>query len=179
MSAPALFLDRDGVIHADLGYVHRPDQVQFVEGIFELVAAANRGGFRVIIVTNQSGIGRGLYSEGEFHEFMRWMIGEFACRGAAVDAVYHCPYHPVAGVGAYRCESEDRKPAPGMLLRAQRDHDLDLARSIMVGDQASDVEAARRAGVGTIVYVGAECPPDAIGVSRLVEILPLIRAAQP
>jgi D-glycero-D-manno-heptose 1,7-bisphosphate phosphatase len=175
MSAPALFLDRDGVIQTDLGYVHRPDQVQFVEGIFELVAAANRGGFRVIIVTNQSGIGRGLYSQGQFHEFMRWMIAEFACRGAAVDAVYHCPYHPVAGVGAYRRESEDRKPAPGMLLRAQRDHDLDLARSVLVGDQPSDIEAGKRAGVGTLLYLApGGLLEGAFTINALHEVLPFL-----
>jgi D-glycero-D-manno-heptose 1,7-bisphosphate phosphatase len=147
MPCPALFLDRDGVINIDHGHVHRIENFDFIPGIFELVREARRYGYRPVVVTNQAGIGRGIYSEAQFAELTRWMLGCFSDNDAAIDAVYHCPYHPEHGIGPYRQSSYDRKPQPGMLLRAAQDLDLDLQRSLMVGDHATDIEAAHAAGV--------------------------------
>ncbi|KVK92414.1 D-glycero-beta-D-manno-heptose 1,7-bisphosphate 7-phosphatase [Burkholderia cepacia] len=150
---PALFLDRDGVINVDTGYLHRPSECQFVPGIFELVRAANRAGYRVFVVTNQAGIARGFYTEQVFRAFTDWMLGEFAKHGALIDEVYFCPHHPDAGLGEYRVACECRKPLPGMLLRARDEFGVDMARSIMIGDNLTDVEAARAAGVGQVFWL--------------------------
>ncbi|WP_018860767.1 MULTISPECIES: D-glycero-beta-D-manno-heptose 1,7-bisphosphate 7-phosphatase [unclassified Thioalkalivibrio] len=149
MSARALFLDRDGVINVDHGYVHRPDQVEFVPGIFELVAAATARQWPVVVVTNQSGIGRGYYGDSEFRQLTDWMRKRFSERDGRIEAVYHCPHHPHDAQPDYRRACPDRKPEPGMLLRARDDLGLDLPGSVLVGDRASDLEAGRRAGVGT------------------------------
>lgn len=144
----ALFLDRDGVINVEKDYVHRIEDFEFVEGIFALGREAVARGYAPVVVTNQSGIGRGYYSEADFQALTAWMKEEFAREGVAVAAVYHCPYHPESGVGEYRVDSFDRKPNPGMILRAARDLDLDLASSMLVGDRVSDMQAAEAAGVG-------------------------------
>jgi D-glycero-D-manno-heptose 1,7-bisphosphate phosphatase len=150
-SNPALFLDRDGVINIDQGYVHRPDQVTFCDGIFELVAAARALGMSVVVVTNQAGIGRGLYTEADFTALRDWMHARFAEAGAPVDRTYHCPCHPEHGVGEYRRESDWRKPNPGMLLQAAADLNLDLPASVLVGDNETDIQAGIAAGVRTTV----------------------------
>ncbi|MFC6645652.1 HAD family hydrolase [Granulicella cerasi] len=147
MSGRALFLDRDGVVNHEVGYLHRIEDVRWVDGIFSLARTAAELGYRIIVVTNQSGIGRGLYTEAQFHTLMDWMRAEFAAKGARLDAVYFCPFHPREGIGAYQREHEDRKPGPGMLLRGARDLGVDLSRSLMVGDRCSDVAAANAAGV--------------------------------
>lgn len=151
MTRPALFLDRDGVINEDLGYVHRPEQVRFIPGCFELVRAANRAGLPVVIVTNQAGIGRGYYSEACFHSLMAWMAERFAERDAHLDAVYFSPFHPEHGLGDYRKTSDCRKPGPGMLLRAARENELNLAGSLLVGDRPSDLQAGRAAGLSRLL----------------------------
>jgi D-glycero-D-manno-heptose 1,7-bisphosphate phosphatase len=160
----ALFLDRDGVINVERGYVHRREDFLFQEGIFELCAAAQARAFLLIVVTNQAGIGRGYYTESSFLTLTEWMVGTFAEHDIEIARVYYCPYHPVHGIGAYRRDSADRKPQPGMLWRAQADFDVDLASSILVGDKVSDIWAAQAAGVGTkiLLRVGAgEMDPTA------------------
>jgi D-glycero-D-manno-heptose 1,7-bisphosphate phosphatase len=147
----ALILDRDGVVNEDTGYLHRIGECRFVAGIFETVEAFARAGFLTVIATNQSGIGRGLYTEGDYQRLMDWMKGEFTHRGTPIAAVYHCPDHPTEGIGPYRRANPWRKPGPGMLLQAAADLDLDLARSWTIGDKESDIEAGRAAGVGTLV----------------------------
>ena len=172
MSRPALFLDRDGIINVDHGYVVRQEDFDFIEGIFDVVLAANRAGYLVIVVTNQAGIGRGYYTEANFHQITDWMLEQFDLRGAHIEAVYFSPYHPEHGVGEYRRDSDCRKPAPGMLLRAAREHDIDLKHSILVGDKLSDIEAGQRAGVGTLLfYAGEDERMGAITVSRLSEVI--------
>lgn len=146
-----LILDRDGVVNEDRGYVYRAADCRFIDGIFDLVAAFAARGFAIIIATNQSGIGRGLYTETDFQVFMEWVRGEFARRNLFIDAVYHCPDHPTEGIGPYRRASPWRKPEPGMLIQAAHDFSLDLARSWTVGDKLSDIEAGRAAGIGTLV----------------------------
>lgn len=160
MSRPALFLDRDGVINVDHAYVHRREDFEFVEGIFDLVAAACRSGYLIVVVTNQAGIGRGYYSEADFHHLMDWVAEEFEQRDGRLDAVYFCPYHPDHGVGKFKRESDCRKPAPGMLVQAAREWQIDMARSLMVGDKVADMQAARAAGVGTCLLFGLTEPAD-------------------
>lgn len=143
----ALFLDRDGVINIEKNFVHKKEDFEFVEGIFELVSLANKLGYLVVVVTNQAGIGRGYYSEEDFHALMSWVATEFDKRGSRIDRVYYCPYHPDLGVGEYRRNSDDRKPSPGMLLKAAAELGIDLKNSIMVGDRLSDMEAAVSANV--------------------------------
>lgn len=175
MNRPALFLDRDGVINVDHGYVHRPEEFEFVEGIFELVATANGAGYLVVVVTNQAGIGRGYYGETQFHALTDWMKIKFSEHGGIIDAVYFCPYHPEHGIGAYRRESEFRKPAPGMLLQAQSELGIDLERSIFIGDKLSDMAAGRAAGVGTLLHLNGErTGADSIVVTQLSEALPYL-----
>lgn len=163
----ALFLDRDGVINLDHGYVHRREEFDFVDGIFDLAVAASRRGLLLVVVTNQSGIGRGLYTEADFQALMAWVAAEFAARGTPLARIEHCPDHP--GRATPR-----RKPAPGMLLDAAAALGLDLPGSIMVGDQPGDAEAGFRAGIGTRILVSAD-PAAAVPPGTLV--LPSVRAA--
>lgn len=151
----ALFLDRDGVINLDIGYLHRAEDCVFVPGIFELVRAARQAAYDVFVVTNQAGIARGYYNEQTFAEFTAWMLGNFAAEGAPITQVYHCPHHPTAGIGEYKRLCECRKPAPGMLLQAAQEHGVDLAASIMVGDSITDMQAARVAGIGRCYLLGS------------------------
>ena len=151
MGQRALFLDRDGVINVDHGYVHRIEQFEFLPGIFDLCRAAVAAGHVLVVVTNQAGIGRGLYSEADFHAVTAWMTQRFSDEGAPIARVYFCPTHPTAGVGAYRIESPFRKPGPGMILQAADELKIDLQASTLIGDKASDVEAGINAGVGRIV----------------------------
>ena len=149
----ALFLDRDGVINVERGYVHSREDFQFQDGIFELCRAARSLDYLVVVVTNQAGIARGYYTESQFLELTEWMINRFAEHEVHVARVYYCPYHPVHGLGVYKRESPDRKPLPGMLLRARTDLGLDLGSSILVGDRSSDIQAAEAAGVGTKILL--------------------------
>ena len=172
--SPALFLDRDGVINEEVGYLYRPEDVRWVEGIFSLAETARRLGYRLVVVTNQSGIARGLYTTSQFEALMDWMRGEFEARGAGLDAVYHCPYHPEHGRGEWKREHEDRKPGPGMLLRAARDLGIDLRRSLLVGDRCSDVTAANAAGLRQAFLLGGTereaCSGDALAIESLGEV---------
>jgi D-glycero-D-manno-heptose 1,7-bisphosphate phosphatase len=175
----ALFLDRDGVINLDLDYLYRPEQVVFVDGIFDLCRYAYGLNYRIVVVTNQSGIGRGYFSEADFHALTVWMKNIFSQQGCPITAVYFCPYHPTAGLGGYRRESSWRKPAPGMILAAAQDLDLDLANSILVGDRLRDIAAGEAAGVrcnllyGESVDDNSEVRPTA-RVSSLREIRPYL-----
>ncbi len=149
----ALFLDRDGVINIDHGYVHCCEAFHFQQGIFELFRAAQSLGYLLVVVTNQAGIARGYYTESEFLKLTEWMTQQFADHQIRIARVYYCPYHPIHGVGEYKCDSPDRKPNPGMLLRARTEFSLDLARSVLVGDKLLDMEAAKAAGVGTKILL--------------------------
>ncbi|MGE4503896.1 MAG: HAD-IIIA family hydrolase [Desulfovibrionaceae bacterium] len=144
---PVLFLDRDGVLNVNHGYVHTRARWTWCRGAREAVKLANDSGALVILVTNQAGIGRGYYPPETFFALMDWVRGELAAVGAHLDAVYHCPHHPEEGLGEYRQRCSCRKPEPGMLLRAVADWNPDMRRSLMIGDSPKDMEAARRAGV--------------------------------
>ena len=148
---PAVFLDRDGVINREYGYVHKIGEFHFINGVFDACREMSRAGYRLIVITNQAGIARGYYTEDDFHQLSKWMLNEFSQHGVEVDDVYYCPHHPVYGVGDYHRDCDCRKPAPGMIVRAAREHTLDLRHSILVGDKATDVDAGREAGVGCCV----------------------------
>lgn len=144
----ALFLDRDGVINHDDGYTSSIEKFVFIEEIFDLCRTARKLGYRIIVITNQSGIGRGYYSEQDFLALTAWMCRQFEAQDAAITDVFFCPDHPEGGVGPYKRDSFDRKPNPGMLLKAAEKHGISLADSIMIGDKDTDMIAAERAGVG-------------------------------
>ena len=154
---PALFLDRDGVLNEDPGYVHRWEDFRWIPGAREAVAAFNRAGWWVFVVTNQSGVGRGYYAENDVIALHARMSESLAEIDARIDAYYYCPHHPDARVEAYRHpDPPDRKPNPGMLLRAMAEHPVDVARSLMVGDKDGDVEAGQRAGVRALKFEGGD-----------------------
>jgi D-glycero-D-manno-heptose 1,7-bisphosphate phosphatase len=159
MTAPlrrAAFLDRDGVVNVDRGYVCRREDFVFVPGVLEACAQLRRLGLALVVVTNQSGIGRGLYSEDDYRRLTEWMVAEFAAAGAPLAGVYHCPHHPQALLPEYRRVCDCRKPAPGLLLAAARELSLDLSRSVLFGDKPSDIEAAVAAGVPQRVLLGTD-----------------------
>ena len=154
---PALFLDRDGVLNEDPGYVYRWEDFRWIPGARETVAAFNRAGWLVIVVTNQSGIGRGYYTEADMHELHRRMSEALAAVGGHIDAFYHAPHHPDAKLETYRHPNPpDRKPNPGMILKALSEWPIDAGRSILVGDKPSDIEAATRAGIKGVLFEGGD-----------------------
>lgn len=152
----AAFLDRDGVINVDHGYVSRVEDFQFIEGVLEAAAVLARQGFALVVVTNQAGIGRGMYGEADFERLTDWMRARFADAGAPISGVYHCPHHPTLALGAYRTACDCRKPAPGMLLQAARELHLDLGASVIFGDKCDDMRAGHAAGVGLRVFLGKD-----------------------
>jgi len=174
MKERALFLDRDGVVNREVGYLYRSEDVAFLDGIFSLCGTARRLGFRIVIVTNQSGIARGFYTEDDYHKLMEWMRGQFLDRGIQLDGTYHSPYHPEHGIGEYKREHEDRKPGAGMLRRAARDLHLDLCQSLMVGDRCTDIAAAHAGSLRQAFFLrGTEqegCSGVYIPVDSLSEV---------
>lgn len=177
---PALFLDRDGVVNREIGYLYRPSQVEFTPGVFDLCRHAQALGYALIIITNQSGIARQLYTESDFHSLMNWMTEEFLRQNVRVDGYYFCPHHPEYGVGPYRTECEDRKPQPGMILKASAEYNIDLKQSVLVGDRCSDIQAGSAAGIPKLILVrGTEVSGCAETTAHLVvtglhEIIPIL-----
>ena len=150
MANHAIFLDRDHTLMEDPGYLSDPEAVKLLPGVELALKSLTAGGFKTVVVSNQSGVARGLITEealGRIHGELRRQLSD---KGAHLDAIYYCPYHPEGTVEAYAMESELRKPSPGMLLKAAEEMDIDLRASWMVGDSARDVEAGQRAGCRTI-----------------------------
>jgi D-glycero-D-manno-heptose 1,7-bisphosphate phosphatase len=157
MMRPALFLDRDGVLNEDRGYVSRWENFRWIAGAREAVAAFNRAGWLVIVVTNQSGVGRGYYSEDDMHALHRRMQAGLAQEGGRIDAFYHAPQHPEAEDVSYRHPDPPlRKPNPGMILQALAEWPIDREASLLIGDKPSDLEAALRAGVRGVLFPGGD-----------------------
>ena len=150
---PAVFLDRDGVINRDHGYVHRWEDFEFLPGVLEAASRLAAGGWTLVVVTNQSGIARGYYTEEAYRALTQRMTDVFAQHGAPVAAVYHCPHHPAGRIAGLAVECDCRKPAPGLFLRARDELGLSLPDSVMIGDKPSDVSAARAAGVGRVFLI--------------------------
>ncbi|GFD77470.1 D,D-heptose 1,7-bisphosphate phosphatase [Tenacibaculum sp. KUL118] len=143
----ALFLDRDGVINADHGYVGTYNDFHFIEGIFDVVLFFQSMGYLPIVVTNQSGIARGFYTETDFDVLMDQVKKDFSANGIHSLPVYYCPHHPEAKIPQYAMTCVCRKPAPGMLLNAAQDWHIDLASSVLIGDSWRDIQAADAAGI--------------------------------
>ena len=154
LERPALFLDRDGVCNVDHGWVGTRDRFEWVAGAKDAMAAATRRGWHVFLVTNQSGVARGHYTEDDVRALHRWMLDEVLAAGGTIDDVRFCPYHPDAVVPAYRRASDWRKPEPGMILDLIRAWRLDPARCVMVGDQPTDMAAAAAARVKGHLFEG-------------------------
>jgi D-glycero-D-manno-heptose 1,7-bisphosphate phosphatase len=149
----AVFLDRDGVINIDHGYLYQPEQFDFIDGVFEACRHFQQLGYLLIVVTNQSGIARGYYTEHQFALLTSWMKQQFAAQGVKIDGVYYCPHHAEKGQSPYNIVCDCRKPEPGMLLQAMREYQIDPAQSLMLGDKAADMQAAAAAGVKRKVLV--------------------------
>jgi D-glycero-D-manno-heptose 1,7-bisphosphate phosphatase len=153
---PALFLDRDGVINRDHGYIGSIDRFDWTDTAREAIRAASEAGWHVFVVTNQSGVARGLYDEAAVRHLLDWMADEARRAGGTIDDMRYCPYHPEASVAAYRRDSDWRKPAPGMLLDLIRTWGVDPAASVLVGDQPTDLQAAAAAGVAAHLFTGGD-----------------------
>lgn len=160
---PAIFLDRDGTINVDHGYLHEIDNFQFIKGSIEAMYELKKMGFALVMVTNQSGIARGIFTEDDFMQLTEWMDWSLADRDVDFDGIYFCPHHPQAVIEAYRQQCDCRKPQPGMLLSAQKELNIDMAASYMVGDKNDDILAGRAAGVGRTVLVRSGKPVTAEG----------------
>jgi D-glycero-D-manno-heptose 1,7-bisphosphate phosphatase len=149
----AVFLDRDGVLNEDRGCVIRPEDFHWLPGAIAALQELQQAGWHLVVVSNQPGIARGIYGPAEYDTLTSWMTADLARHGVALDGVYHCPHLPDAPLAAWRRQCECHKPAPGLLRRAARDHKLDLASSVMIGDNAADIGAGRAAGVAACVLV--------------------------
>lgn len=149
----ALFLDRDGVINVDQHYLSRPEHFEVFPGVFDVLRHAQALGYALIVVTNQSGIARGFFTLDEYLALEGHMRSVFYAEKIEFAGIYYCPHHPDGSVTDFAMVCDCRKPAPGMILRAASEHDIDLAASIMVGDKDSDIAAARAAGVGSVFLV--------------------------
>ncbi len=154
---PAVFLDRDGVLIEDSGYPHRPEHLILIPGAAEAVGAITAAGALAVIVTNQSGVARGLFDLETMHGFNAALTERLAEGGGRIDAAYACPFHADAKDARYRHpDHPDRKPNPGMILSAARDLPIDMTRSFLIGDRDSDLEAARRAGIAGYLFTGGD-----------------------
>lgn len=153
---PAVFLDRDGVLNIDRGYVSRVEDFEWVEGARETVKHFNDLGHLVFVVTNQSGIGRGYYDEGAVHALHAFIEEDLRAVGAALDDWRYCPFHPEATIDRYREAHPWRKPEPGMLLDLMAHWPVDPARSFLIGDKPSDMAAAKAAGIAGHLFPGGD-----------------------
>lgn len=153
---PTVFLDRDGVLNEDRGYVHTPEEFSWITNAPLAVKALNDNGVLVIVLTNQSGVARGYYTEDEFHEFTRWINEQLAQHGAHIDATYHCPHHPKHGEPPYRAKCDCRKPLPGLIDQALVQWSIALEKSTLIGDSDRDLEAAAARNITALRFEGGD-----------------------
>ena len=158
-----VIFDRDGVLNLDVGYAHRPDQIAWVEDVAQAVRAVNDAGLKALVATNQSGVARGYYAEADVVALHDWMAAELARQGARIDGFVYCTDHPDR-------PSQRRKPGPGMVLELIAAFDLDPARTVMIGDKPSDLEAAAAAGIAGVLFEGG---------SLLDTVVPLVARLAP
>lgn len=154
---PCVFLDRDGVLNHDVGYTYRPEDLRWIDGAREAVKLLNDAGYLVVVATNQSGVARGRYTEADVDAFHAHMSAQLAEAGGRIDAFYHCPYHHEGVVERYCiADHPDRKPNPGMILRAMADLPIRREGSFLIGDRDSDIEAAAAAGLPGVRFEGGD-----------------------
>lgn len=153
---PAAFLDRDGVINYNDHYVGTRERLRWMPGIAAAIRQLNAAGYYVFIITNQSGVARGMFSEDDVRDLHRWMLSELQAQGARIDDVRFCPHHVEGTIDAYRVACEHRKPGPGMILDLAKAWPVDMTRSFVIGDSASDVEAAQAAGIPGFRFEGED-----------------------
>ncbi len=167
---PAAFLDRDGVLNQDLGYVHRVADFHWLPGAVQACRRLQEAGYALVVVTNQSGVARGLYTLADVETLHAHMKAELAKASVQLTDVYACPHLPGGTLAAYSLDCDCRKPRPGMLLQAMREHDLDPSRSVLFGDKSSDLQAGAAAGVarGYLVGEGQPLPDLASAVDQLL-----------
>jgi D-glycero-D-manno-heptose 1,7-bisphosphate phosphatase len=170
MSRKAAFIDRDGVINEERAFVHRIEDFVFLPGAVEALRLLEEAGYLLVVITNQSGIARGLYPESDYLALTGHMREQLAAAGVSLDAVEYCPHLPAAPMERYRVNCDCRKPKPGMLIRAIQALDIDAAASFIVGDRLSDVQAGRAAGVGRsfLVRTGYPLPEEAMAAANAV-----------
>ena len=152
-SVKAVFLDRDGVINFDKGYVYLWEEFEFLPRAIDAMHSLVLAGYLLVIVTNQSGIARGKYTENQYWELTKKLLGFLKTKGIKITGIYHCPHHVQGKIPSLSFECDCRKPKPGLLLRAAHEHDINMEESIMIGDMPSDIQAARAAGVTTAYMV--------------------------
>ena len=171
MAKSAVFIDRDGVINVDHGYVHDEHDFEYINGVFEALKALKDKGYLLVLVTNQSGIARGKFSEERFLSLTQWMDWNFADNGVEFDGIYYCPHHPEHGIGEYKQDCDCRKPKPGMFISARDFLKIDMEHSVMIGDKAEDMMAAEAASVGTKILVRTGKPVTEKGEAMATVVL--------
>lgn len=154
---PALFLDRDGIINVDRGYVHRQEDFEWIDGAIDCIRHFHHSGWLIFIVTNQSGIARGFYTLKDLETLHSWMLKTIEAGGGKVDKIYYCPYHPEAIIPALKKDSFDRKPKPGMIIQAMSEFPVIKSQSFLIGDKSTDIEAAHNAGIAGFRFDGEAC----------------------
>ena len=165
----AIFLDRDGIINVDHAYVYKKENFEFCEGIFETLQHFISLDYILFVVTNQSGIGRGYYSEEDFEKLTSWMLEEFTCKDVKITKVYHCPHSPNDG-----CEC--RKPKTDMFKRAKKEFDIDMQNSWMIGDKPSDIEAGKNSGIPNTIFVNnSTCKEASYSVKSILDTIDIIK----
>lgn len=182
----AVFLDRDGTLNQDVGYTYKVEDLRVLDNVVEGLRLISEMGFRLVITANQSGIARGYFTVQEMGTFNRHLVDTLESHSIIIDGIYYCPYHPTEGIGLFRRNSAYRKPQPGMLIQAAKDHNIDLRSSYVIGDKKSDILAGQAAGCTTIlVMTGAagtgepELAADPNCVARdLVEAALIIQRAE-
>ena len=156
----AVFLDRDGTVIQDVGYLDECDRIKFLPKVGKAIKLLNESGFKVIVITNQSGVARGYFTEETVKEINEYIHESLAEQGASIDMVYYCPHHIEGIIEEYRRECYCRKPDPGMIEEAAREFGIDLENSFVIGDKISDIEAGRRAGCKTILLASEDLPKN-------------------
>jgi D-glycero-D-manno-heptose 1,7-bisphosphate phosphatase len=153
---PTLFLDRDGVINVDRGYVDTPDDFEFIPGAIDVIKAFKDNGWFVFVVTNQTGIAHGYYTEEDMLKVHAHMQAELIKAGTRIDKIYYCPFDIRAAISIYQRESSYRKPNPGMILKAMKEYPVDRDKSLLIGDKTTDVEAAKNANILGYQFMGGD-----------------------
>jgi D-glycero-D-manno-heptose 1,7-bisphosphate phosphatase len=156
MSQKALFLDRDGIINIDKRYLYKIEDFVFVDGIFDICRYYQDRGYMIFVITNQSGIARGYYSEGDLDILHSWMVDRFRDMSITITDISYCPHHSKYGIGDYRLNCECRKPKPGMILELAKRYDIDLPNSLLIGDKPTDIEAGKEAGIKENILINIE-----------------------